>query len=265
MSNISDKSQRTPAEEEEQSPRCLAWEGCYNAREVGDYPIESGGRTRMHTLLRSDTLHGLTPKGQAALRDYGVRTIIDLRLADELERQPNPFAAQQGPDGVPRYVNLPIHDPAITAAVDAAQATEGEYIVILEESKGLVAAIIKAVSASLEDGAVLVHCHGGKDRTGIVIALLLSLAGVPREIIAQDYALTETRLEPLYAAWLEEQSKTQGRPIERPQWMFSRPEKMLSLLDYLDREYGSVEGYLETAGATQADMARIREHLTALP
>jgi protein-tyrosine phosphatase len=209
MSNISDKSQKTPAEE--QSPRCLAWDGCYNAREVGDYPTESGERTRTHTLLRSDNLHGLTPKGQAALRDYGVHTIIDLRLADELERQPNPFAAQQGPNDVPRYLNLPIHDPATNAAIDAAQATEGDYIVILEESKGLVAAIIKAVAASLEDGGVLVHCHGGKDRTGIIMALLLSLAGVPRETIAQDYALSETQLEPLYAAWLEEKSKAQGR------------------------------------------------------
>ena len=265
MSNVSDKGQKTPAEEEEQPSRCLAWDGCYNAREVGDYPTESGGRTRTHTLLRSDSLYGLTPKGQAALRDYGVRTIIDLRLAEELERQPNPFATQQGPDDVPRYLNLPIHDPAATAAIDEAQATGGEYVFILEESKGLVAGIIKAVAASLEDGGLLVHCHGGKDRTGIIIALLLSLAGVPREIIAQDYALSEVQLEPLYAAWLEEQSQAQGRTIERPQWMFSRPEKMLSLLEYLDREYGGVEGYLEAAGVTQADMAQIREHLTVLP
>jgi protein tyrosine/serine phosphatase len=219
----------------------------------------------MRTLLRSDSLYSLTPKGQAALRDYGVRTIIDLRLAEELERQPNPFAAQQGPDDVPRYLNLPIHDPATTADIDAAQATEGDYVVILERSKEQVAAIIKAVAASLEDGAVLVHCAGGKDRTGIIMALLLSLAEVPREIIAQDYALSEAQLEPFYAAWLEEQSKAQGRPVERPQWMAARPEKMLGLLEFLDLHYGGVEGYLDAAEVTQADMAQIREHLTDLP
>ncbi|HYP39431.1 MAG TPA: tyrosine-protein phosphatase [Chloroflexia bacterium] len=59
--------------------------------------------------------------------------------------------------------------------------------------------------------------------------------------------------------------QAQGRAIERPQWMFSRPEKMTGLLDYLDQEYGGVESYLEAAGVTRSGMAQLREHLTALP
>jgi protein-tyrosine phosphatase len=243
--------------------RYLAWDACYNARDVGGYPTVDGRRTRRRALVRSDDLYRLTPEGQAALREYGVRTVIDLRLAHELQRDPNPFAEQQGGDGVPRYLNRPLHDLDSVAAIEAAEPTHGEYIVILEKNKGLVGAAIKAVAASLADGGVLVHCHGGKDRTGIVVALILSLVGVPREIIAEDYALSEACLEPSFSAWLEEQRRVQGRLVERPLWMFSPPEKMLSMLDYLDREYGGVEGYLEAVGVTQQEMAAIRTHLIA--
>jgi protein-tyrosine phosphatase len=248
---------------EAQPDRYLAWDACYNARDVGGYPAGNGRRIRWQALVRADNLHRLTPNGQAALRDYGVRTIIDLRLASELERHPNPFAAQHGPGDVPRYMNLPLLDLETDAAIDEADSTQDEYAIILDRGKGRVAAVIKAVAAGLEEGGVLVHCHGGKDRTGIVVALLLSLAGVPREIIAEDYALSEARLEALNAAWLEEQSRAQGRPLERPRWMLARPETMQGVLDYLDRKYGGVDYYLEAGGVTQADMAQIHKHLIA--
>jgi protein tyrosine/serine phosphatase len=149
------------------------------------------------------------------------------------------------------------------AAYEAAVPTPGEYRAIVERGKELIATVIKAVAASLEEGGVLVHCHGGKDRTGIVVALLLSLAGVPRETIAEDYAMSEARLEPANSAWLDEQARIHGHPIERPHWMYSRPEKMASLLAYLDQHYGGVEGYLAACGVTRAEMAQVREHLLA--
>ncbi|MEP6775721.1 MAG: tyrosine-protein phosphatase, partial [Chloroflexota bacterium] len=107
------------------------------------------------------------------------------------------------------------------------------------------------------------HCHGGKDRTGIVVALLLSIAGVPRETIIEDYSLSEAQLEPLHAAWLEEQRIAQGHAIDRPRWMHSRPETMRGVLDFLDREYGGPEGYLEAAGVSQSCITQIRSHLIA--
>jgi protein-tyrosine phosphatase len=247
---------------EKQLTRHLEWDACCNVRDLGDLPAGAGRRTRRQALVRSDNLHRLTEEGQAALRDYGVRTIIDLRLAYEVEMHPNPFAAGQEP-GEPRYLNLPFHDPAIDAAIDGAQATQSEYILMVESSKEFVAAAIKAVVAGLEDGGVLVHCHGGKDRTGIIVGLLLSLAGVPREIILEDFALSEARLEASNMAWLEEQNRKQGQPVDKPEWMFARPEKLGGLLDYLDREYGGVESYLQAAGVTGADIARIQVLLVA--
>ena len=242
---------------EDQQMRCLPWDACYNVRELGGYPTHDGGQTRWQTLVRADNLHRLTPQGQVALREYGVRTIIDLRLAHELERHPNPFAVPQGSDDYPRYLNLPLLNLETDAAVEAAQPTQGEYIVIVERSKGHVAEVINAVAAGLERGGVLVHCHGGKDRTGIVVALLLSLVGVPDEIIAEDYALSEAMLEGPHLAWLEEQ----GRALEKPIWMYAPPQKMQGLLDYLDREYGGPEEYLMTTGVTQSNIALIRKYL----
>jgi protein-tyrosine phosphatase len=245
--------------------RRLVWDGCYNVRDLGGYPIQTGGQTRWKTLIRSDTLHTLTPEGRAAFREYGARTIIDIRLAHEVERDPSPFATLQEADNVPRYLNLPIHvaeiDPEISPPVDPQVA----YIVILEKSKELIARIIKAVAASVEDGCVLVHCQGGKDRTGIIIALLLSLAGVQREAIVEDYALSEAMLKPLYLKWVEEQIKATGKHPGKPKYVQARPETMYGVLAHLDREYGGVEGYLKAAGVTQAEIEKIHDHLTLRP
>ena len=246
-----------------QPRRFLAWEACHNARDTGGYPTHSGRQTRWQTLVRADNLHKLTLAGQAALRDYGVRTVIDLRLAHELEKLPNPFAAQQNPPESPIYLNLPLHDPAANAAMDVATSMMDEYIIILEQSKPHISGVIQAAATGMAEGTVVVHCHGGKDRTGIVVALLLSIAGVPRETIIEDYALSEAQLEPLHAVWLEEQRIAQGHAIERPRWMQSRPETMRGVLDFLDREYGGPEGYLLAAGVSPTCIIQIRDHLIA--
>jgi protein-tyrosine phosphatase len=243
--------------------RHLTWDACYNVRDVGGYPTGERMPIRWQALVRADNLYRLTTEGQEALREYGVRTIIDLRLAHELERDPSPFAAHQGPGDVPRYFSLPLHDLETDAAMNAAGSTQEEYILILERNKDRVAAAIEAVAEALPKGAVLVHCHGGKDRTGIVVALLLSLAGVPRNTIIEDYALSEATLESLHKTWLEEQTRAQGRPVERPRWMYARPETMQGVLEYLDSHYGGVEAYLEAAGVSQASMAEIRKYLIA--
>ncbi len=249
----------------DQQSRSLPWDACNNARDLGGYPTANGNPTRWQALIRSDTLYLLTPAGQTALRDYGVRTIIDLRSPHELEREANPFATQQEIEGVPRYLNIPLVDEDTAATGDAAGSMQDDYCIILDKSKESMASVINAVAANIQQGAVLVHCAGGKDRTGIIIALLLSLAGVPRDTIIEDYALSETLLEPSHSAWLEAQAQAQGRPIERPRWMFSRPETMQATLDYLDQEYGGAEPYLHSAGVTPATIAQLRNHLLVPP
>jgi protein-tyrosine phosphatase len=257
----SDMSRNNPTiPQQDHKARHLPWDACYNARELGGYPTESGNTTRWKALVRSDSLYYLTPEGQAALRDYGVRTIIDLRSPHELETHANPFAAQQEIEDAPRYLHIHLVDDVTAALGDATGSMIDDYCIILDRRKESMAAAINAVASSMEDGAVLIHCAGGKDRTGIIIALLLSLVGVPRDVIIEDYALSEILLEPPHSEWLEKQSEIKGEPVERPIWMHSRPETMQAVLDYLDREYGGVESYLLSAGVTPATISRICSH-----
>ncbi|HEY4790569.1 MAG TPA: tyrosine-protein phosphatase, partial [Actinomycetes bacterium] len=116
--------------------RRLAWEGVLNARDLGGYPAAGGGETRWGAVVRSDSLADLTAAGQAALAGYGVRTIIDLRLADEIARHPNPFATP-GDHGV-AYTNVSVIDPA--AGFPPETHTLGEnYLWMLDRFAGFVA------------------------------------------------------------------------------------------------------------------------------
>src|SRR5688500_17816224 len=93
---------------DEQPGRQLSWEACYNVRDLGGYATADGGVTRWRAFVRAGSLYRLTPAGRAALLDYGVRTIVDLRRASELEHYPNPFAQQSEDANPPIYLNLPL-------------------------------------------------------------------------------------------------------------------------------------------------------------
>jgi protein tyrosine/serine phosphatase len=108
---------------------------------------------------------------------------------------------------------------------------------------------------------VVVHCHAGKDRTGIVVALALALVGVPDEEIARDYALSRENLAGLAQEWLD--GITQD-PLEREALLRSAdpaPEAMLELLGYLRERYGGAEAYLRSAGMTASDLLALRRRL----
>ena len=120
--------------------RQLAWDACFNVRDIGGYTMQSGGCTRWGRFVRADNLRRLTPAGRAALVDYGVRTVIDLRAPFELQIDPSPFAPSGAlPDAV-KYLHLPILDPkgadqAAGAAIDAAPSVEVVYALLLEHCR----------------------------------------------------------------------------------------------------------------------------------
>lgn len=162
----------------------MDWPGCLNARDLGGLPTEGGRRIRSGALIRSDSPHWLTEQGCVALRSSGVRRILDLRSTEEAELDPSPFV------GEAVYRLVPMIDPDREHERDpAAQSHAALYVDSLRRNGERIGAGL-AVIADAPDGAVLVHCHAGKDRTGIVIALALRLAGVATEVIAADYALS---------------------------------------------------------------------------
>jgi protein-tyrosine phosphatase len=246
----------------EQLSRRLAWDACYNIRDLGGYPTEDGGQTRWRAIVRADNLCRLTPAGCAALTAYGVRTIIDLRNYFELPRAPHPFAHLTAPDATPIYLHLPLEDETNAegvAAMRAAQSMAEVYAIIVDYYQTRLTTIVRAV-AHAPEGGILLHCHAGKDRTGIVVAVLLSLAGLPAASIAEDYALSDTYLQPLYAELLSQTQDEEERARLLAPWR-AQPEWMHATLTRFDQRYGGVRAYLLAASVSEEEIERVRTRL----
>jgi protein-tyrosine phosphatase len=247
--------------EQREWSRLLDWEGGLNARDLGGYGTEDGRETRWGAVVRSAALGSLTGGGGAALAGYGVRAIVDLRLPDELDREPNPFA-EPGDHGI-AYTNVSFIDPAAAPPEEPTTLAE-DYLRMLDRYRGGVADVMAAV-AEAPEGGVLIHCAAGKDRTGLISALLLGLVGVPAATIADDYALTAELLRSRELEWLEHGP---GERAER-EAMVARfaptAEVMLEVLAGLTGRWGGVEPYLLAAGVSPGDLERLRDRLLAPP
>ncbi|HEY3107142.1 MAG TPA: tyrosine-protein phosphatase, partial [Chloroflexota bacterium] len=244
--------------------RHLPWDACFNIRDVGGYAAAPGRRTRWRALLRGDNLAWLRPSGREALIDYGVRTIIDLRHPREIARAAHPFASETPRRGGPAYLNLPVSDwtdASLRARIESAGTNEEIYRIVLGRARLQIGRTMRAI-ADAPDGPVLVHCNAGKDRTGMIAALALALAGVPAPTIAQDYALSGPLLKPYYAAVVKEVPTDPESLTRLAERMACRPEAMLAMLAELETEHGGVEAYLETAGLQAAEIERLRVRLT---
>ena len=252
---------------EDQPSRRLAWEACYNARDLGGYATSDGGRTRWGVFVRADNLGRLSPASRIALLDYGVRTVIDLRRSGELEIDPDPFAERSGDTRWPQYANLPLglgadreSIAAVSAAGNAPGATmEALFRLVLDRYWRGIGGVMRALAAAPQ-GGVLFHCHAGKDRTGLIAALLLALAGVPAATIAEDYALSQEYLRPVYDARL----RAELDPARRAQLALmigAAPGTMLSILEHLDSRHGGAERYLLAASVAPADLERLRRRV----
>lgn len=240
--------------------RRLGWEGCLNTRDLGGYATADGYETRWGQFIRSDRLGDLTPSGQAALMAHGIRTIIDLRTPEELETHPNPFADPDhlGGHGI-AYHTISLVDPG-SLSRGHFETLADDYIDMLTRFSGSIARIMRTIAVAPE-GGVVIHCMAGKDRTGIISALLLDLAGVPRETIGADYALTAECLRAADLEWLEAGPGTRD---EREAILIKydpTAEVILTALAYLHATHGGAEGYLLRAGIGQHEIGLLRTRL----
>jgi protein-tyrosine phosphatase len=241
--------------------RDLAWDGCINVRDLGGLPTEDGGETRFGSLIRADSLGLLSRDGWEALVGLDVTRIVDLREQFEVDADPPRELDVE-------VVHVPIFDgidertwnEVETLSRDApthAAATQAVYLRFLDECRPTFSAAVAAIAEA--PGTVVFHCHAGKDRTGIVAALLLRLAGVPIDVIAEDYALSGVRLEPRHEEWLASAEDDAERA--RIARITATPrESMIAVLETLDERYGSIEQYLREGGLSidQIETARTR-------
>jgi protein-tyrosine phosphatase len=246
-------------------PRDLVWDGCLNVRDLGGLRTADGGETHFGSIVRADSIRQLSDEGWQALVDHGVRTVIDLRGDHEREDDPPaelpvevvhvPFmeANEQEWDEIAEELER------ANATSDDVAATRDAYLIFLEHFRANVAAAFEAVVRAPE-GAVVIHCVGGKDRTGLLTAFLLHVAGVADDEIAADYALSEERLLPRHQAWLDAAETDEER--ERLRRIAQCPaDAMTGVLTELKRRHGSVEGYLRDIGVTDDDLAQARARL----
>ncbi|MFI6815616.1 tyrosine-protein phosphatase [Nonomuraea sp. NPDC050328] len=221
----------------------LSWPGCANARDLGGLPAAGGGRVRPGALIRSDRPR---PVSVEAVFGHGITLVADLRLAAECRADPSPLAAH------PAYRNLPVLRPEDTVLEEMADSLPAIYRAILDRGAPLVAEAMAAI-ATAPAGGVLVHCHSGKDRTGLIVALSLSLAGVADEDIAADYALTAGALR----------HEAQFAATTRSRRLFAEvtAATMLATLAYLRERYGGAEPYLRGAGLGQDEITLLKARL----
>jgi protein-tyrosine phosphatase len=237
--------------------RHLPLAGTYNVRDVGGYLTRDGGLVRWRTLFRADSLHRVTPAGQATLLEHGLRTIVDLRRDVELADAPNVFTRHDQVEYV--WISLSPDPTGPDGRREIQPDTLARtYRAILDDRQHQLWRIFTRLA---EPGAfpALVHCTAGKDRTGLVVALLLELAGVDRATVAGDYALTASYLNEAYRADARLRAETAGHTWEAYQLLLGCPaELMLETLAYLDGRYGGAAMYLLTIGLHEAQLAALR-------
>jgi len=242
--------------------RRILLKACFNFRDLGGLETVDGRRVRSGVLYRADALHRLTADDLDVLRGLGLRTVIDLRSKGEIERHGRVALADH--DEVV-HVHLAMMDEIWSTEDmprdDEAPAPEvlGEgYLRMLEFGGPAVATAIRL----LADGETLpavFHCTAGKDRTGVLAALVLGQLGVPEEAIAEDYALTELAVDGT-RAWLQVNDPDVMGAL--PAWAWRAPATtMLAFLEQVRAEHGSIPGLLAHLGVSQATLDALEDTL----
>jgi len=250
---------------DEAAARILVWDGCVNVRELGGIPTEDGGITRTGSVIRSDTLGALTPAGWRALEDHGIERIVDLRWPEEQAEDPPRsvdievlHVSVLGPTLEDARAFLKTLDEHVDAVDDMADHFAWSYVEFLERNRERFGQAMSAIADA--PGPIVIHCVGGKDRTGLVVALLLRVAGVALDEIGRDYSLSGPNLAASRQEWLDSAPTDLDR--RRREKLSQTPATaMARVIAEIEQRYGSVAGYLEAAGLEPSQIRRLRERL----
>ena len=237
-----------------QQSDALVVDGLINLRDLGGMPTEAGATTVPRRLIRSELPHTLTDGELRAIVDLGIGTVVDLRTTSERERRPSPLAAA----GV-RIVHAPIFTD--DDEYPDHLPTAGEvYCWWLRERRTGVALAMNAI-ADAPSAPVLIHCHAGKDRTGVVVGMILRLAGVSIDDIADDYALSGVQLVDMLARDRITAVERGMDPV-RVERLFTVPrDAMVKTMECIDVEHGGVASLLRSLGLDGARIDRLRNLL----
>ena len=225
--------------------RKIALEGCLNFRDLGGYPTTNDGLVRWRQMFRSDALHALTPADVAHLcDDIGLATVIDLRSTAELR------ADGEGPlqRAAIAHHHLPLFDgEALSADERTTTITLADrYWLLAEYAKDRIARVLTTLAAS--EGPAVYHCAAGKDRTGVISAVILGVLGVPDEVIVADYVATKEHLEAIIERLMATKSYEKVLTNLPPDTLHAEAETMVAFLERIRAEYGDMRTYAQAAG-----------------
>lgn len=243
--------------------RRIAFEGISNFRDLGGYGTGTGRSVRWGQVFRADALHGMSRDDLALYQELGMRAVYDLRSDVERDERPNPVPSRaltivgRSPEEIP-----PPPPPAATSAAGEIFLFE-LYAGLIKHAAEQIGELFTGLTEDQGLPAVF-HCHAGKDRTGLVAALLLEALGVERETILDDYELTgryrrRTEQEPTFQRLIEYGMSPEAAAgvLTTPRWAMEKA------LEELDVAYGGVDEYLlTTAGMKAPALDRLRSRLT---
>lgn len=245
--------------------RVLNVEGAYNVRDLGGYRTADGGTTCWGAFLRADGLHNLTDSAKKGLVEYGVRTVIDLRRTLETVETPNALAGMEDIEFFHLNMIGDTDPPGYVPPPQDAWTTPGQtaeiYRVLLDQRQAVICDTLVTLANSKGHTAIY-HCAAGTDRTGIISALLLGLAGVPDDTIIADYALSAHGLRnKLLAEGIPDYLADQDFTLEQPPELLAPPYSMERTLQHLSDQYGGIEPYVRHIGLNDAHIDDIRNML----
>ena len=231
-------------------------EGLVNFRDLGGTPVASGGRIRPGVLYRSDSLAYATAEDAARLLgEYRLSTVVDLRSDEEIAAYGGRGHLAEAPTRYWRAPIVDVSDPGTRSA---------HYLAILAERGDRVAGVVRLLARPGHLPA-LVHCEIGCDRTGVVVATVLGLAGVSYEEVCADYARTALAMEALADRAVRLRAERGLEPRDRSAFLTWLPsvEIMAGTLAQVDERWGGLTGWATAHGLTDEDLAGLRTALVS--
>ena len=237
----------------ETTDRFLALVGVYNFRDLGGYPTIDGQVTAKGRLFRSDSLHGLTPADLELLRPLDLGGVIDLRTGAEVERTGRGLLAEEPV----RYLHASVlqEEGGESAGAPTMDNPGERYLWYLDVGLQALVAALNMV-ADPESYPLVFHCTAGKDRTGVLAALVLDILGVRPEVIVEDYMLTAARLDLIRAGLRRDpayQEQIDQMPAAR---LLMQASAMEHFLTQVHRRYGGAKAWALAAGVAPQSLER---------
>jgi len=224
-------------------------ESTRNTRELGGHPTQSGTKTAYLRFWRSDKPTALTEKDLQTLLENGITTMVDLRNNTEIKNYPHSLQNAEGFT----YCHCPMYGN--NEIPREGHLVPQSYFSMVTGGPKSLCAIMRALASA--EGGVMFNCAEGKDRTGAITALLLLLAGVPANVIVEDYHLSKANLQDLIEAWAADPDFKYAIEV-----MIPEREYMAGFLEIFCKNYPNVETFLLEIGLSDGEIATLKAKLT---